>query len=279
MGGALFLVGWVDGLHTEVEAQDEEIEIETKSQSIRHGNLLEESVEPKLSAGLVGIVAQCPDVSRIDKQCAGEFPKQSGPVLHVQVELHVASLVDEVDLTVLTGKAARTEPSDRPTSHTICSAREIALLEGEDGAVAIGIGNTESGVEDELVVVVKPYVLGVFHVGLDILRIGNVEYLGVSVFLLAHTEGVGKEVEQVARSLHGEADGMTAVVVCPSESQLHDEEVLVVVSEDGIAVGVILEIVVAERVGYPRHEHVVEVEQVEPIAVVVVGVVPLILPR
>ena len=72
---------------------------------------------------------------------------------------------------------------------------------------------------------------------------------------------------------------MTAVVVCPSESQLHDEEVLVVVSEDGIAVGVVLEIVVAERVGYPRHEHVVEVEQVEPIAVVVVGVVPLILPR
>ena len=42
--------------------------------------------------------------------------------------------------------------------------------------------------------------------------------ISVSLFLLAQTEGVGEEVEQVARCLYGKADGMTAVVVCPSES-------------------------------------------------------------
>ena len=141
VGGTLVLIGGIDCLHTEIEAKDEEVEIETKTQSIGHRHLLEDIGEAELSAGLVGIVAQCPDVARIDKQGSGEFPKQLCPIFEVEVEFHVARLVDEVDLTVFACKASGTESSHRPASHTVGSSREISLLEGQDGAVAVGIGN------------------------------------------------------------------------------------------------------------------------------------------
>ena len=220
----------------------------------------------------------CPDVACIEEQCAIELPEEPCPVLHVEVELHVASLVDEVNLTVLAGKASGTEPPDRPSPDTVGSTREIAFLEGQNIAVAIGIGYTETHMQDELVVIIKPDILGVFQVGFDILGIGDVEDLGISVLFLSGIQGLGKQVEHIARSLHCHLESITAVVVCPPHTKLHDEEVLIVVSENGIAIGVVLKIVVTEGVGYPRHEDVVEVEQVNPIAVMVVDIVPFVFP-
>ena len=73
------------------------------------------------------------------KNAPVEFPEQLGAVFQVQVQLDVARLVDEVDVAVVACKAARSEPSHRPSAHAVCPAGEIALLEGEDARVAVRI--------------------------------------------------------------------------------------------------------------------------------------------
>ena len=119
MRGALLAVGGVDSLHTEVEAKDEEVEVEPQSQSVCHGYLLPEAVKLKLSSRLVGVVSDSPYITGIHEESAGELPEEPCPVLHVEVELHVSGLVDEVDGTVLSRKSSRPESPDRPSPDTV----------------------------------------------------------------------------------------------------------------------------------------------------------------
>ena len=51
------LVGRIDGLHTHVETQDEVVEIQSDTHTIRRSYLLIEFVYLKLTVRLVGIVA------------------------------------------------------------------------------------------------------------------------------------------------------------------------------------------------------------------------------
>ena len=52
-----------------IETEDEEVEFKPEAKTIGEGNLLVEGCQIELSAGLFVICAQCPDVSRIDKNC------------------------------------------------------------------------------------------------------------------------------------------------------------------------------------------------------------------
>ena len=98
--------------------------------------------------------------------------------------------------------------------------------------------------------------------------------------------GIGMEVqcircqiEQVTCSLHIRLDSPSLVVIRISETNLHDEEVLVVIAQDRVARRGILQILVAEGLAYPRHIDIVQVEQVNLITIVMTLVVPLIFPR
>ena len=68
------------------------------------------------------------------------------------------------------------------------------------------------------------------------------------------------------------------MIVEYSESNLHDEQILIVISQNGIAVGHTVEIVVLECLAYPRHVDIVEVKQVEVIVEMSALVLPSILP-
>ena len=56
----------------------------------------------------------------------------------------------------------------------------------------------------------------------------------------------------------------------------HDEEVLIVVSEDGVLAVGVLQVQLAEGVAYPGHEHIVEVEQVHLVLAAAVEAVPAV---
>ena len=83
MLASVSLVSRIDGFHAHIETQDEIVEIHTESQAIAYGYLFPELVDLELSSGLVLIVSQCPDVSRIDKQSPVHFPKEMCPILYV----------------------------------------------------------------------------------------------------------------------------------------------------------------------------------------------------
>ncbi len=56
------VVGRIDRLHGTVEAEDEIAEVEAQAEAVGDGDLLEEGVELKLAAGLLGIGAKRPDM-------------------------------------------------------------------------------------------------------------------------------------------------------------------------------------------------------------------------
>ena len=116
-------VGRVDGLHTCIKAHDKEVG--TKAHTVSHGYLSPEGVEVELSARLVCIVADGPDVAGIEEDGSIEFPEHVGAVLHVHVEFHISRLVDEVDASVCALERARTKTAHRP-SPSICPASSRA---------------------------------------------------------------------------------------------------------------------------------------------------------
>ena len=63
-----------------------------------------------------------------------------------------------------------------------------------------------------------------------------------------------------------------------AKANLHDEEVLVVIAQNGIAIAHAVEVVVLEGVADPRHVHIVQVEQVEAILQVAGRLIPAIAP-
>ena len=118
----LVVIHGVDGLHTHVETNDEIVEVQSQSQTIAYSYLLPEVIEMELSLGLLLIVSDGPDVTGIQEQGAIELPEELGTVLHIQVELHITGLVDEVYASVTTDESTRTQRAHTPASHTIGTA-------------------------------------------------------------------------------------------------------------------------------------------------------------
>ena len=57
MGLFFRLIGRIDGLHTEVEAQDEIVEVQTETKSITDGQVLDYILYLKLTFRLFGIIS------------------------------------------------------------------------------------------------------------------------------------------------------------------------------------------------------------------------------
>ena len=257
------VISRIDRLHGAVEAEDEIAEVEAQAEAVGDGDLLEEGVEQKLAAGLLGIGSERPDVARIDKGGAVKLPEQVGAILEVEVEAHVAGLIDEVDAAVAATILAGTELADAPAAHGVGTTGEVALLEGQHGAVAIGPRHTQEAVEGQRVVGAETQQARVFEVELGILGVGDIEELALAVAVLLEAEDLGEAAQQVARRLDARTDDAVAGVVGEAEARLHDEEVLVVVAQDGVAVGDAVEVVVLEGGADPGHIDVAEVEDVE----------------
>lgn len=253
-------VGWVDGFHAHVEPKDEIVEIEPHAQSVCHSQLFVELVEFKLSSRLVFIIPDRPDVAGIHEEGAIEFPEEMGAVLHVEVEFHVSCLVDEVDGSVIPLERARSETSDTPSSDGVGSTRKIPFLERQHGTVAIGICQSESCVHHQRVSVVEGEDMREFEVALDILRECNVEEGVLSLTVFVELEQSSRRFKQVAAQFKIGFYGTRSIVVGQSESRPHDEEVLIVVSENDVSVADAVEIFVLEGRGNPRHVNVVEVD-------------------
>ena len=164
-------MGWVHGLHAEVEAQDKVVEIQSETKSVGHSQFAEETMEAELPALLVGIIAQGPDVSGINEGCTVEFPEEERAVFEVQVDFHVARLVDEVDASAGAPEATRPQFAHAPATHRVGTTREIAFLERQNRTVAIGIGNAEISMGHELVVLVEGPEARVVEVELGVLRV------------------------------------------------------------------------------------------------------------
>ena len=118
----LSLIGRIDGLHTSIETQHEEVEVQSQAEAVARSQVRHHSSKGELSSRLLFIISESPDVTRIDKGCSVELPEQVGAILQVQVQLQVAGLGDEVYPTVLVLIASWAQTSHRPASHAVRTA-------------------------------------------------------------------------------------------------------------------------------------------------------------
>ena len=125
------------------------------------------------------------------------------------------------------------------------------------------------------VVLVDEEALAESEIELGVLRIGDVEE-GVFPFIIHLSLRSARDaVKQVASRLKGKTDGVGIRPIVRSRSAkrhrgvgevvvpVHDEQVLVVVLEDSIAVLRVAQVLLSECVTYPRHEDIVDVQEVE----------------
>ena len=179
----LGLVSRVDRLHTQVETQDEIVEVQAQAQSIADSQLTGKILEAELSAGLFVVLADGPDITGIHEEGSVEFPEQVRAILGIQVELHITRLVDEVDTSVLFLILSRSQRTHGPSTHTIGTTGEIAFFKGHHGGVAIGIGHAKTSMENQLVVLINHQDMTQIQIALHILRKGDVKHLIMTQFV------------------------------------------------------------------------------------------------
>lgn len=81
-------------LLADVEADEEEREVETQAETVGARELLIELGEVELPALLRLIAVDGPDIAGIEERRALEYPEELEAVLEVEVELYVAGLVE-----------------------------------------------------------------------------------------------------------------------------------------------------------------------------------------
>ena len=175
------LVCGIHGFHAHVEPKDEIVEIESHAQTVCDSHLLVELIQLELSPRLNLIFPQSPDIPAVDEKSPVEFPKQVGSVFQIEVYSHVSRLVDEVDGTFVSFELPRSQSSDAPSSHRVCTAREISFLERQHPAIAVRISHTQSSMKDEGIVSVEPEHPCDVEIPLDILRESYIEKSILSV--------------------------------------------------------------------------------------------------
>ena len=93
-------IGGIDGFHTSIESNDEEVRIHTETYTVADSNLFGKCIQMECTLRLVFVFADGPDITSIHKGGSTEFPKELGTIFKAEVELEVARLVEEVDAPV-----------------------------------------------------------------------------------------------------------------------------------------------------------------------------------
>ena len=240
--------------------------------------MFQELVKLELSTRLVVVRTDGPDVTGINKKRTSYFPEQMCAIFHVEVQLHVSRLVDEVDTSVLADIRTRTKSANTPSAHAIGSTREISFFKRQDSTVSIGISNSKSGMEYELVVVVQLYVTCEVNIPLYVLCIGNIKESVLSLCVFMEIQRMCCAMKQIACCFCIGFDGNTSVVVGITHTYFHNEKVLVIIAQDGILAFGIVKILITKRFTYPWHGDIVEIKQVYAITVMMPTVIPFVFP-
>ena len=119
----------VESLHTQVEAEQEVIEVESYAQPISHSYFFIKRVYLELASRLAFVVFYRPYISGVDKSCHFEFPDKLASVFGIEVEPYIPALVHKIDGLVYSFIAARAESSYRPSPYTVGPTGKISFFE------------------------------------------------------------------------------------------------------------------------------------------------------
>ncbi len=116
-------------LDTEIDAEEQDIEVQTQSYTVGYGNLAVELIPEEHAAGLRFVVVDRPVVAGIEERRKFDDRPHAPAVLEVEIKTDVADLQIVAGQTAVAAERARSERSCLPTAHTVGTAGEEPFLE------------------------------------------------------------------------------------------------------------------------------------------------------
>ena len=146
--------------YAEVAAHDEHSYVESESGSCAGGEILEECGAAEFSSRTHGIVAEQPDVARVEEYCSVERSVDGEAVFDVELEFECSGLV-KISVDEIFGHliAARADASDGECADGVGSSDIELFGVGDCFGVAIGVCGADRHAADEPVVAVEASVV------------------------------------------------------------------------------------------------------------------------
>ena len=119
----------------------------------------------------------------------------------------------------------------------------------------------------QLILIIRQQITGEIHITLHILGICDIKDAIMPVIILLCLKQTATKAEQITRCLQIRLDSDMTIIVTITEAGLHYEQILVVISQNDIIVTVILQILILESLTDPRHEDIVQVDEIKLILV------------
>ena len=131
--------------NTQIEADDEEVEVVANANTCAEGNLLAEVFEGELTARLVLTVAQKPHIACIEEGSTIQLADDGEAILHVCFQLEIAHLVDVRVLRLLGMVSARAYCAHAESTDAIGTANGEKLAIGCRLGIAVTIDEAAEG--------------------------------------------------------------------------------------------------------------------------------------
>ena len=142
--------------------------------------------------------------------------------------------------------------------------------------------------QSQRVTVVKTETLADVEIPFQILRVRYIEQCILPLVVPTGSKEIRETIQHVSGRLHIKTDaqgiatvirnarGIALRIIGKAIAQPHDKKIFVIVTQDSIPVGFVFQIILAERLGNPRHKHVVQVYQVDAVAEQAVRALPTV---
>ncbi len=180
-----FLVhGRVVSLEAQIEAQQEISEVHAQTQAVGRSQLLVELVKLEHAPRLILIVADCPDISRIHKQCSLKHPEKLGSIFHIHIQQDIAALIDEVSHRILRVVRPGAQGAHAPSPDPIGATRVKTLFKRHHRRVEVRDGYAPAHMKSHGIARVEIDRISVIGLGLDILRIRDAQDLIRAIALM-----------------------------------------------------------------------------------------------
>ena len=140
---------------TDVETEDEEVDVVTKAYAGAGGEVGEEVSPRELSAGTRGVVAQQPHVADVEEDGAGQVTHETETILGVGLQLDVANLINVgVGVIPIRGEATGADAADGEGPDAVGSA-DVELLAVRSGrGIAVAVDDAAPDAEGKALVAV-----------------------------------------------------------------------------------------------------------------------------
>ena len=191
---------------TEIDAEDQERQVETDTYTVTPRYLFVELIPQEYAARLRLIVANGPYVSCIEESSQLQERDHLEAILEVSIQVYISGLQVIDHRTACTAECSRSECTRLPSSYTVCTSGEITFFKGHCLGVQVRNRHSHTEMVNQLMLRREDLVVGDIEIALGVLRKRNLPQHVRSVFVLLHLSHRTHGVQGVSGCLNAQGE-------------------------------------------------------------------------